>query len=270
MAIGRDRREPQTGSTVGRTRKALKEALTDLILEKGYEGVTVQDVIDRADVGRSTFYAHFVDKDDLLMAILADLEMPGLDPSTWKPDDPAFGWTLALFRHFGSGKRLFKAVASSQSGRSPPRDDRATRGAWPRPSSRDSSATRAARRVPAPDRRPIPRRNVHRLHGLVDARGERAPAGGAGRPRLSRRSSCRVWRRSSSWSSSCPGRSDRDFSRGASRRSRGRRTPPHPRPSARRRGPRPLRSGHELPGPRRGRGPRRAGPSSTPVTSSRR
>jgi AcrR family transcriptional regulator len=115
VAIGRDeQRRPDR--RVGRTRKALKEALTDLILERGYEGVTVQDVIDRADVGRSTFYAHFVDKDDLLMAILADLEMPGLDTSTWQPDDAAFGWTLALFRHFGSGKRLFKAVASSQSG----------------------------------------------------------------------------------------------------------------------------------------------------------
>jgi AcrR family transcriptional regulator len=101
---------------VSRTRRALKEALTDLILERGYEAVTVQDVIDRADIGRSTFYAHFLDKDDLLMAILADLEVPGPDTSTWKPDDPAFGWTLELFRHFGSGKRLFKAVASGQSG----------------------------------------------------------------------------------------------------------------------------------------------------------
>ena len=101
---------------VARTRRALKEALTDLILERGYESVTVQDVIDRADVGRSTFYAHFLDKDDLLMAILADLEMPAPDSASWTADDPAFGWTLELFRHFGSGKRLFKAVASSQSG----------------------------------------------------------------------------------------------------------------------------------------------------------
>ena len=117
MSIGRDDAAPRRPDRrVGRTRQALKEALTDLILERGYEGVTVQDVIDRADVGRSTFYAHFVDKDDLLMAILADLEMPGLDTSTWQPDDAAFGWTLELFRHFGSGKRLFKAVASSQSG----------------------------------------------------------------------------------------------------------------------------------------------------------
>ena len=101
---------------VNRTRKALKEALADLILEKGYESVTVQDIIDRADVGRSTFYAHFVDKDDLLMALLADFDMPAADVSSRQSDDPAFGWTLELFRHFGSGRRLFKAVASSQSG----------------------------------------------------------------------------------------------------------------------------------------------------------
>jgi AcrR family transcriptional regulator len=116
VAIGRDDMRPRTDRRVGKTRKALKEALTDLILEQGYEAVTVQDVIDRADVGRSTFYAHFADRDALLMAIVADLGMPGLDPRSWKPDDPAFGWTLALFRHFGSSKRLFKAVAGGQTG----------------------------------------------------------------------------------------------------------------------------------------------------------
>jgi AcrR family transcriptional regulator len=116
MATARDDTRPRPDRRVNRTRRALKDALTDLILEKGYEEVTVQDVIDRADVGRSTFYAHFMDKDDLLMAILADLEVPGPDTGSWRPDDPAFGWTLELFRHFGSGRRLFKAVASSQSG----------------------------------------------------------------------------------------------------------------------------------------------------------
>ena len=117
MAIGREQGGgARPDRRVARSRRALKEALTDLILEHGYEAVTVQDVIDRADVGRSTFYAHFLDKDDLLMAILADLEIPAPDHTTWSPDDPAFGWTLELFRHFGSGRRLFKAVAGSQSG----------------------------------------------------------------------------------------------------------------------------------------------------------
>ena len=117
MSIRRDAdRGAKPDRRVARSRRALKEALTDLILEQGYESVTVQDIIDRADVGRSTFYAHFLDKDDLLMAILADLEMPPPDSSSWTPDDPAFAWTLQLFRHFGSGRRLFKAVASSQTG----------------------------------------------------------------------------------------------------------------------------------------------------------
>ena len=116
MAIGRNDARPRPDRRVSKTRRALKEALTDLILDEGFEGVTVQDIIDRADVSRSSFYAHFADRDDLLMAILGDLEMPGLDAASWKASDPAFGWTLALFRHFGSAKRLFKAVASSQSG----------------------------------------------------------------------------------------------------------------------------------------------------------
>ena len=101
---------------IGKTRRALRDGLTDLILEKGYEGVTVQDIIDRADTSRSTFYAHFFDKDDLLLAILSDLQARGPDTSTWKVDDPAFGWTLELFRHFGSVRRLSKALTSSQSG----------------------------------------------------------------------------------------------------------------------------------------------------------
>jgi len=38
----------------------------DLILQKGYEAVTIQDIIDKASVGRSTFYAHFESKEQLL------------------------------------------------------------------------------------------------------------------------------------------------------------------------------------------------------------
>ena len=55
---------------IARTHRLLQEALISLMGERGYDILTVQDIIDRADVGRSTFYAHFKDKEDLLMASL--------------------------------------------------------------------------------------------------------------------------------------------------------------------------------------------------------
>jgi AcrR family transcriptional regulator len=58
---------------VRRTRSALRQALVTLIVERGYEKVAVQDVLDRADVGRSTFYAHYRDKDALFAACFDDL-----------------------------------------------------------------------------------------------------------------------------------------------------------------------------------------------------
>ena len=53
---------------VQRTRKVLHEALVELILEKGFDKVAVQDVIERANIGRSTFYSHFKDTEDLFLS----------------------------------------------------------------------------------------------------------------------------------------------------------------------------------------------------------
>src|SRR5207245_11671341 len=49
------------------TVSALGTSLIELMLEKHYDSITVQDIIDRANVGRSTFYSHFRDKEDLLV-----------------------------------------------------------------------------------------------------------------------------------------------------------------------------------------------------------
>ena len=53
---------------VARTRDRLGDAMIALILEKPFDSITVQEVLDRAGVGRSTFYAHYKDKDDVLIS----------------------------------------------------------------------------------------------------------------------------------------------------------------------------------------------------------
>lgn len=64
---------PTTDRRVRRTRELLRGALLALIQEKGYDRITVQDILDRADVGRSTFYAHYRDKDELLLSGFEDV-----------------------------------------------------------------------------------------------------------------------------------------------------------------------------------------------------
>lgn len=58
---------PRSDRRVNRTRRLLREALTALILEKGYDAVTIEDITRRADLGRTTFYLHYRDKEHLFL-----------------------------------------------------------------------------------------------------------------------------------------------------------------------------------------------------------
>jgi AcrR family transcriptional regulator len=58
---------------VQRTRSLLHEALVTLLHQQSYEKIAVQDILDQANIGRSTFYTHFRDKDDLLIEGLRDI-----------------------------------------------------------------------------------------------------------------------------------------------------------------------------------------------------
>ena len=63
---------------INRTRRLLRDALLSLILEKGYAAVTIEEITGRADLGRTTFYLHYKDKEELLLesieAIANDLK----------------------------------------------------------------------------------------------------------------------------------------------------------------------------------------------------
>lgn len=93
---------------VGRTRQLLQNALSELILEKGYEKVTVQDVIDRANVGRSTFYAHFESLDQLLLS--------GFEPLRTQFEDFLSGTTFDLESPWALSLAIFQQVQKQQGG----------------------------------------------------------------------------------------------------------------------------------------------------------
>ncbi|MCH7586213.1 MAG: TetR/AcrR family transcriptional regulator [Acidobacteria bacterium] len=95
---------------VRRTKQRLNDALESLIIEKGYDKITVQDLIDRADVGRSTFYAHYETKDDLLVSWTQLAEDMDLHMAQEQTDAESIIPSLALFRHLGEYHRLYRAM----------------------------------------------------------------------------------------------------------------------------------------------------------------
>ncbi len=108
-------KEEKLDRRVQRTRKLLEEALVTLIEQKGYDAITVQDIIDEANLGRSTFYTHYIDKDDLLKRSMSGLvhSMMGHLGRSDTPEDEHRGRllsTLPLFRHVKKRYRLYKAM----------------------------------------------------------------------------------------------------------------------------------------------------------------
>jgi AcrR family transcriptional regulator len=103
---------------IQRTRKLLQDALLSLILEKGYDAVTIQDVLDRANVGRSTFYAHFQDKESLFLSEFEALRALFEDHLSGQSMAEADTWQLSLemFRHAQSQHELYSALAGKQGG----------------------------------------------------------------------------------------------------------------------------------------------------------
>jgi AcrR family transcriptional regulator len=100
----------------------LCDALVDLMLERGYDALTVQDIIDRANVGRSTFYSHFADKEQLLLGSIGQLrdflreQGAGRPAAAETAGERRFGFSLAMLQHAQSHRRLYKAITGSRSG----------------------------------------------------------------------------------------------------------------------------------------------------------
>lgn len=108
----------KTDRRVQRTVALLRDALMALIQEKGYDAITVQDIADRANVARTTFYLHFKDKDELLFegmrAIYDDLierEMRSTDAQSFSLFDLA---SPADFEHVAEHADFYRVMLSER------------------------------------------------------------------------------------------------------------------------------------------------------------
>jgi AcrR family transcriptional regulator len=100
---------PSEDRRVRKTRIALREALVELTLEKGYDAVTVGEIAERADVGRTTFYAHFTDKDNLLLSGFAEFHEATI-VATMGGMAALAEITRQVIRHANEEERLYRAV----------------------------------------------------------------------------------------------------------------------------------------------------------------
>lgn len=98
---------PKPDRRSARTRAALLAAFGEVLLDQGYEAMTVAQVADRANVGRSTLYEHFRTKDELLGAALRgpfEVLARGIDP---QPDHQGL---VALLDHFRSNAAVARIL----------------------------------------------------------------------------------------------------------------------------------------------------------------
>jgi AcrR family transcriptional regulator len=104
---------------VRRTRQALHKALISLALEKKYDSITVQEVLDRADVGRSTFYTHFQNMDEVLIS--GPEELRGMLSSaieqqrkSAKRHESVIAFSRAMFEHAHGYRNVYFALLNTR------------------------------------------------------------------------------------------------------------------------------------------------------------
>jgi AcrR family transcriptional regulator len=102
---------------VQKTRQIIYEAFFELMKEKQYDKITVQEIIDRANVGRSTFYSHFVSKDELLENSIENL-MSMLDLHLSYINNNGKRRLIAVeefFKHIKENNRLMRSLIKGKS-----------------------------------------------------------------------------------------------------------------------------------------------------------
>jgi len=100
---------PKMDNRVQRTRKRIQESFMALTVEQGYDAINVQDIVDHAKINRSTFYRHYLDKDDLLSKYMQEVT-----DSTFKDDfDSDNTGVVKLLNHIQLYSEFYRIMLSA-------------------------------------------------------------------------------------------------------------------------------------------------------------
>src|SRR6266568_3101419 len=99
--------QPVSNLRVRRTQKLLREALIELIEERGFEALTIGEITERAMVSRAAFYRNYQDKYDLVEQIFEEAMSALLGA-----EHPAEVW-VKFFEHIAQYERLYRALLGS-------------------------------------------------------------------------------------------------------------------------------------------------------------
>ena len=98
-----------------RTRTMLQHALLSLSSRRDYDTISVEDICQAADVGRSTFYAHYTSKDDLFRSGFENLRR-GLRERQAAAGERQLGFSLAMFEHAREHLEHYRALVGRRGG----------------------------------------------------------------------------------------------------------------------------------------------------------
>lgn len=100
------------------TRKLLIQSTLQLVLEKGYDAISIQDITDRADLGRGTFYIHFKDKEEVIWTAFRDLfqelEQEAHEKLDRRLPQVEYYGLLNIFSHATENRDLYRVMFGRQ------------------------------------------------------------------------------------------------------------------------------------------------------------
>ncbi len=127
--LGSNAESPKTDRRILKSKKALRDALVELIQEKGFDAVSVEEITQRANLGRATFYLHYRDKEELLLEEFIDLAkdrvqaLSEIPVSVWAAADADNAGAehspimplLMVFEHAAENAGLYRVLLRSES-----------------------------------------------------------------------------------------------------------------------------------------------------------